>query len=258
MFDDAVKEALRLALGGRWKEAVQVNLKMLKGDLHNVDTLNRLGRAYLETGQKTRARQTYEKVLKIEKYNSIALKNLELIKSVRIDRGKKSGSQPPIVSPPLFLEEPGVTKTISLVRLGDPKVIAGLHPADEVVIVSRQHNVVALTTNHHYIGRLPDDLAARLRTFIHAGNTYAAWIRSVEPLSNNSDQGFVRLFIKEIKRVPKYRHTPSFPLTEKLTYAAFTPPELVHEEKPDVSATEFQEDDYPTGSAAETEAEPAG
>ena len=31
---------------------------------------------------------------------------------------------------------------------------------------------------------------------------------------------------------------PSFPLTEKLTYAAFTPPELVHEEKPEITSGE--------------------
>ena len=48
---------------------------------------------------------------------------------------------------------------------------------------------------------------------------------------------------------------PSFPLTEKLTYAAFTPPELVHEEKPDVSTTEYQEEEMGTKEGEPEEAQ---
>ena len=42
----------------------------------------------------------------------------------------------------------------------------------------------------------------------------------------------------------KFKNTPSFPITEKLTYSAFTPPELVHEEKPDVASTEEDTDSF--------------
>ena len=133
----------------------------------------------------------------------------------------------------MFLEEPGVTKTIHPIRLGDTKVISRLHPGDTVLITVRQHNVVVVTDSNEYLARFPDDLASRLRTFIKAGNTYSAHISSIDPL---------KIFVREISRAAKYRHTPSFPLTEKLTYAAFTPPELIHEEKPDTSATEEQEE----------------
>jgi hypothetical protein len=74
-----------------------------------------------------------------------------------------------------------------------------------------------------------------MRTLLAGGNKYSAWIRTIDAKS-------VKIFIRETFRSPKFQNTPSFPLTEKLTYAAFTPPELVHEEKPDVSATEDQED----------------
>ena len=227
-------QAIDLALSGHWKEAIKVNLQILKNSSTfaslEIDTLNRLGRAYMETGQKIKSIQIYQKVLRLDKFNTIAAKNLNLLKTSRVNRQSPSAAG---VLPPLFLEEPGVTKTIPPVRPGDPKILSRLHPGNPVAVSVRQHNVVFLSTNSEYLGRFPDDLAARLRTLIKAGNTYQAWVRSVDPF---------RVFVKETYRSPKHAHTPSFPLTEKLTYAAFTPPELIHEEKPDVSATEEQED----------------
>lgn len=230
---DLVQTAIDQALAGQWKEAVKTNLLLLKKEPQDTESLNRLGRAYLETGQKAKAIQTYHKVLGIDKFNTIAIKNLNLLKTLRFT--KNSSQNQPVTSLPVFLEEPGVTKTVTLVRLGDPKIISHQRPGDAVKIVSRQHSVVVLNSTNQYLGRISDDLASRLRSLLASGNTYSAWLRSVE-------KNEVRVFIKELVRSFKHRFTPSFPLTEKLTYAAFTPPELVHEEKPDVSATEFQDE----------------
>lgn len=237
MSADLIPQAIDQALAGKWKEAIATNLQILKRTPGDIESLNRLGRAYLETGQKTKASQVYAKVLRKDKFNTIAAKNLQLLKTLQVER--KGSPSRSLAALPMFLEEPGITKTVSLVRLGDPKLVARLRPGDAVKLTARQHNVTLVSSTNAYLGRLPDDLALRLRTMMTAGNTYVAWIRSVEPHE-------LKVFIKEIGRSPKYRHTPSFPLTEKLTYAAFTPPELVHEEKPDVSATEFQEDETPT------------
>lgn len=239
MSDDLTQQAIQFALSGNWKQAIKINLALLKSNPKDTEIMNRLARAYLQTGQKTLAHRTYAKVLKIDKFNTIALKNLDLLKTLKIDR---SVHRPPASSAPtpVFLEEPGSTKNVSLTRLGDDRIIGNLHPGDPVTILCREHNVVAISQTKQYLGRLPDDLAARLRTLLKAGNTYSAWIRSLD-LSTPTHT--VKIFIKEIYRCPKYRDTPSFPLVEKLSYAAFTPPELVHEEKPDVSATEYQEDD---------------
>ncbi len=230
---DHIQSAVRAALEGRWKDAVSENLAALKDNPKDTDILNRLGRAYLETGQKTKALTTYQQVLKLDKFNTIAQKNLVIIKNTKVLPNKSSSGMG--ASLPVFLEEPGVTKTLSLIRLGDTNLLSNLYPGDEVKIVSREHSVCVLNADNQYLGRLPDDLSSRLRVFIQAGNTYQAWIRSVAP-------GVVKIFIKEIERSKQFKQTPSFPLTEKLTYAAFTPPELIHEEKPDVSATEEQEE----------------
>ncbi|KKU02939.1 MAG: Tetratricopeptide TPR_2 repeat protein [Candidatus Amesbacteria bacterium GW2011_GWB1_47_26] len=225
------KQAIDAALTGNWKEAVKINLLILKHQPRDIEALNRLGRSFMEIGHKSKAENAYKKVLRLDKFNTIATRNLVNLKTSRLTRlatGKSSYPQT------MFLEEPGVTKTIQPIRPGDAKVISRLHPGDPVKVVVRQHNVVAITTANEYLARFPDDLASRLRTLIQAGNTYSAFIRSIDPL---------KIFVRETGRGAKYHSTPSFPLTEKLTYAAFTPPELIHEEKPDVSATEEQEEE---------------
>ena len=223
--------AINAALTGNWKEAVKLNLLILKSDPKNIEALNRLGRSYFQLGLKTKAAETYTKVIKLDKFNTIALKNLELIKTSKIVRGNGQNLHMPL---PVFLEEPGVTKTLSLIRPSEPKILSRMHPADPVIIAPRQHCIAVTTADGQNLGRLPDDLASRMQMFIKAGSEYAAWIRAVEP--NN-----LKIFIKEIKRASQFKDTPPFPATEKLVYAAFTPPELIHAEKPDVSSTEDQD-----------------
>lgn len=245
MHDDLNQKAIDFALAGAWKEAIAANLTALKGDAKNVDTLNRLARAYLETGLKTKALEIYKKVLRIDKFNNIATKNIEFLKTYKVERGSTKHVHLQAANT-MFLEEPGITKTVTLIRPGDPKILTHVRPGDSVTIAAREHSVCATTSAGQYLGRLSDDLASRVGNFIKGGNKYDAWVRSIEGQT-------LKVFIKEVYRAPKFATVPSFPLTEKLSYAAFTPPELVHEEKPDVSATEFQEeDDKPDSTDRET------
>lgn len=230
--DPTTQAAINAALSRDWKTAIELNLRLLKDNSKDIDSLNRLGRAYFETGQKAKAEEVYHKVLKMDKFNSIATKNLELLKTSRVThdgRAKFTTNVPP----PIFLEEPGVTKTVTLTRPGDPKVTSRLHPGDPVSIVPHDHCVSVMSQSNEYLGRLPDDLASRLLPFLHASNKYYVWIKSVDGL---------KIFIKEVSRAAKYKNTPSFPMTEKLSYAAFVPPEWVHDERPNTSVTEEQEE----------------
>lgn len=224
--------AINAALTGNWKEAIRLNLQILKTDSKNVEALNRLARAYFQTGFKTKSTEIYKKVLRIDKFNTIAIKNLHLVTTSKIERGTHQA--PIISSATMFLEEPGVTKTLSLIRPSEPKVLSRMHPGDPVKIAPRQHCVAVTTVSGHNLGRLPEDLAARMQMFIKAGSTFTAWIRAVEATN-------LKIFIRENTRASKYKDSPPFPMTEKLTYAAFTPPELIHTEKPDVSSTEDQD-----------------
>lgn len=224
-------EAINSALKGDWKMAIKLNLAVIKSAPHDVEALNRLARAYFQMGLKTKSSQIYQKVLRLDKFNTIATKNLALVKTSKIERGIRS---PLNQVTPMFLEEPGITKTLLLVRPSEPKVLARMHPGDPVKIAPRQHCIAITSISGVNLGRLSDDLAARLHLFIKAGSVYVAWIKSVE--TNN-----LKIFIRESIRGSKFKDMPPFPMTEKLTYAAFTPPELVHQEKPDVTATEEQD-----------------
>ncbi len=224
--------AIKAALTGNWKIAVKLNLQILKTSPRDIEALNRLARAYFQTGFKTKSTETYKKVLRIDKFNTIAIKNLQLVTTSKIERGVRQTSI--ISSAPMFLEEPGVTRTLTLVRPSEPKILSRMHPGDPVKIAPRQHCVAVTTVSGHNLGRLPEDLAARMQQFIKAGSTFTAWVRSVESAN-------LKIFIRESSRASKFKDTPPFPMTEKLTYAAFTPPELVHTEKPDVSSTEDQD-----------------
>jgi tetratricopeptide (TPR) repeat protein len=216
MINDLAQDAITHALKGNWKEATESNLQILETDPENSDALNRLARAYSELGNLKKARETAKKVLKKDPYNTIAKKALEKWKGLK--KGEKNTSQPS--SPQLFLEEPGRTKIISVLHLGSPSILAKLDAGDEVKLNCHSHRASITTTDGKYIGRLPDNLSARLRKFIQLGNEYQAFIKSV----NKND---VKVFIRETKRTQKLSDVPTFS-TERIDYISFTPPELVH------------------------------
>lgn len=239
--DQLAQKAVEEALRGNWKEAVSLNEQILILDPKNREALNRLSRACLEIGKLSKAITNYKKVLKLDPYNTIAQKALErlkIAKSVGNDKVlKKTNEQTslsPVATANLFIEEPGKTKTASLIHLGDLAVISTLDAGEPVKLECHAHRVSVLTENERYIGRLPDDLSRILIKLTREGNKYATYIRSVAP-----DQ--VKVFIKETKRSEARYDLPSFPSNDRPGYISFTPPGLIHKERPDVSTTEEQE-----------------
>ncbi len=208
--------AISHALSGSWQEAIKVNKAIIKKDPQNIDALNRLARSYAETGDISKARKTAQTVLKIDPFNNIASKALAKW------RGLKKGET--IVSGPskanMFLEEPGKTKIVSLLHLGDSKLLSKLDAGDEVYLNTHGHKICIATANGKYIGKLPDDLSAHLKKLIRFGNQYSVFIKSI-------DTNCIRVFIRETKRAKRLERIPSFS-SEKIEYISFTPPELVH------------------------------
>lgn len=214
------QKAVKFALQRKWKEAIAANLEILASQPQDTDALNRLARAYSEMGEIGKARTTAQKVLKIDPVNPIAVKCLERWKT--ISKVKKDSGR--VYSVDAFLEEPGKTKLVSLFHTGDQSVFANLDPGEEVKLVPFAHRVSVNTYDGRYIGRLSDDLAARLKNLIKSGNKYQTFVKSVEPKN-------VTVFIREVERGEKSKDIASFP-QEKIDYVAFTPPELVHSDQP--------------------------
>jgi|SRR3972149_6246203 len=213
---DLALKAISAALNGSWKEAREINKQIIKVNHKDIDALNRLARAHAELGEITQAKKIAEKVLKVDPFNAIAKKSLKKWKGIKSGEAQKGT----ILPAQLFLEEPGRTKIVSLLNSADEKVLVKLDAGDEVPINPRSHRISVLTQEGKYIGRLPDDLSARLRKLIKYGYQYKIFVKSLEDRD-------VKIFIREIKRPKEFEDLNSFP-AEKIEYVSFTPPELVH------------------------------
>lgn len=220
MEQSLVQKAVEAALSGKWKEATQFNSLLIKENPKDIDALNRLARAYSELGNLKKAKTLAEKVLKIDPFNSIATKALNKWKGLK--SGQSISTRP--ASPEAFLEEPGKTKTVSLINLGDPRLLAKLDSADEVKLTPHSHRVSVITPDGKHIGRLPDDVSARLRNLIKNGNIYQVLIKSIEPDD-------VKVFLREITRGRLAGDVKSFP-TEKIDYITYSSPDIIRKKDP--------------------------
>jgi tetratricopeptide (TPR) repeat protein len=213
---DLAQRAVSAALESNWEEAVRLNEEILKNTPSDIDALNRLSRAYSELGNLPKAKKAAEKVLKLDPFNTIASKALARWKGLK----KAETQHSSVGKADAFLEESGRTKIVPLLHLGDKKLIAKLDAGDEVALTTHSHRISVVTLDGKHIGKLPDDISARLRKLISLGNEYQVLMKSIEPNE-------VKVFIREAKRGKKASNVASFP-PEKIDYVSFTPPELVH------------------------------
>lgn len=220
------QRAIEAALARNWDEAAKINLQIVKSDKEDIEAFNRLSKAYSELGEIQKARDAAKKALKLDPVNPIAQKSLKKLQTLK--RSEKPFVEG--ITLESFLEEPGKTRLIGLIHPGDVEILSGLSAGDIVTLLPHPHRVSAVTSDGKYIGRLPDDLAARLRRLINIGFKYQALVKSVEGRS-------VSVFVREIERGKEGNGLISFP-PEKIDYVSFTPPELVHKETPEVPMTE--------------------
>lgn len=219
--DGLAQKAIDEALKGNWEEALSLNKQILKQTPEDEEALNRLARANFEIGNLKQAVSCYKKALKLDPYNTIAKKALlrfGKMKETRVKPKKKktpagdNGSALSLAD--IFIEEPGKTKTVPLIHLGDESIIGILAMGEEVKLIPHAHRVSAQTQEGNYIGRLPDDLSRRIIKLTRAGNQYRSLVKSVFPQA-------VKIFIREIKQGPHIGNIPSFPANDKLGYTAF-------------------------------------
>ncbi|HRN96167.1 MAG TPA: hypothetical protein PLD54_01835 [Candidatus Levybacteria bacterium] len=199
--------AIKCALESKWDQAIQANLDILLENPTDVDTLNRLGFAYLQTSKNKEAEKMYQSVLQIDPTNPIALKNIKKAQSVSNGSSKNSLRSFELNVNDLYIEEAGKTKTVELKNLADKKTLSTLQTGEQVYLVAKRSKIFIQNNVKTFIGMLPDNIGMRLTDFIQGGNEYKAIIKSVNDKS-------VVVFIKEIKRADKFKHQPSFVATQ--------------------------------------------
>jgi tetratricopeptide (TPR) repeat protein len=131
-------QAIKLAQQGKWEEAVQVNQELLAIFPEDPESLNRLGKAYLELRQFSEAKNAYERALKTDPGNSIAQKNLQRLaqavatapsttskkSSASATTAASSREKPVAAAPSTFIEETGKTGVTHLVNLAPAVTLA--------------------------------------------------------------------------------------------------------------------------------------
>lgn len=230
--------AINSALQNKWDEAVEFNELLLKKSKKNIDALNRLGFAYLQLGREKDAKKCYEKTLTFDKYNTIAIKNLQKIELFSKSHKNENPCSGNLINPMLFLEDPGKTKIIQCVKLAPYGILSKISCGQEVFFKPKNHALEIRNTNNEYLGALPDDISFRLLKLLSANNKYSIHIKNV-------DKNQLSVFVREIQRGKKFSNQPTFgvSLQHNLT---------IQKSEPSVTAdpneTEDTRESEPTGS----------
>lgn len=247
MSDQDEQSAIDAALRNDWETAVLINTQILKENPEDTDSMNRLGKAYLELGNTKKAITIFKSVLKLNKYDPIAEKNLQRASQMTPGASQKPNSGAQKSQNISFLEEPGKTKIIPLVNLASSKTLLNLRCADCVSIVTKKHSILIETQEGTYLGALPDDIGHRLLVLIKGGNQYEAFIKSVSKSS-------LILFVREFSKSKKLSSTPSFPGGNS-DYLSFVREDTSPHDMPDTEETSEEtgdEDDEVTFKKSES------
>ncbi len=241
-----VAAAVAAALCCDWKKAKEINSKLLSQNPEDIDCLNRLGKACLELGDNKKAASYFRKVLKINRYDPIATKNLARATSAPANKKTGNVAAPVHNNQHAFIEEPGVTKLVTLVNLAPAKTLLGLNYGDAISLTPKRHTIIVCDQAEHYVGALPDDIAHRLLFLIKGGNTYEGYIKSIS-------RSVVSVFIKETLRAKKYHNTPSFIASNSSAeYLSFVREDAITEEVKVVEPSEDSDEDDDTTASKRT------
>lgn len=199
------EQAIDAALNSNWDMALKINKQIIKVDPQNIDALNRQARAYMELGKGNLAKKYYSEALKFDPYNPIAIKNLKIIKSF-----KPNGLEhiPTIngysrLSPSLFLQEPGKTKIVSLLKVAEPQKLSQAFCGMRVEMVIKNRKITIADLNGNYMGVLPDDTSHLMLRLLKGGNKYDLFIKSIKVNG-------LSILIKETYRSKRFKNQSSF------------------------------------------------
>lgn len=201
--------AIEAALNNNWPDAINLNQEILHVQPKDSETLNRLGRAFMENGMIGKAKTTYRTVLEVDPYNTIAAKNIEKLSTLsKQDLEKMSKDNQVVISADLFLEEPGRTKVIDLVDLPMGKILATLHTGDPVNLEVHSSDVT-VTQGNRRLGKLPAELTPKFAQALKAGSKFSAIVKAVA-FKKSKNGSTMSIFVRETFHSPKIESGPFF------------------------------------------------
>jgi len=196
------KQAIALAMQGRWHEAIATNQEIIASFPNDVEAYNRLGRAYMELGMYPQAKEAYTRSIEIDPYNTISKKNLQRLSHLR--QAPSVTKEDTHAEPHHFIEEVGKTGLVEIQNLGAPEVIARTTTGDKVNLSVDGTNLIVENGQGEYLGQVENKLGQRLIKLMDGGNQYTAAILS-------SEENQLTIIIREIYQDPSQTGILSFP-----------------------------------------------
>ena len=197
------REAIELAMQGRWEEAVAANNSVIEIFPNDINAYNRLGKALTKLGRYDDAMEAYSQALEIEHNNSIARKNLRRLSLLKQAPPAPGGGNHP-ASPEIFIEESGKAAVTRLEKLASVDVLAKIAAGDQVYLRPKGQGLVVENKMGEYVGQLQPKIGVRLAKLIEGGNGYTAAIA-------RSADTEVKVIIKEVFQHPSQAGLTSFP-----------------------------------------------
>ena len=200
------KQAIALAMEGRWREAVTANQSFIESFPDDVDAFNRLGRAHMELGEYALAKEAYQNATKVDPYNTIARKNLNRLSRLRGAVVASGGGQDKLdkVEPQQFIEEVAKAGVVNLRRLAPLEILAKTVAGSKVNLKIDGPRLIVENSHGEYLGQVEPRHGQRLIKLMEGGNKYIATIVS-------SNEESVNVIIREVFRHPSQAGIPSFP-----------------------------------------------
>ena len=200
------KQAIALAMQGRWREAVAANKTIIESFPNDVGAYNRLGRAYMELGEYSRAREAYGRAVELDPYNTIAIKNLRRLSHLGETTVSSAGDSHK-AEPQHFVEEIGKAGVVNLYYLAPQEVLARVVSGNRVYLKIDGTNLIVENGGGEYLGQVEPKHGQRLIKLMEGGNKYTAAI-----ISSTEDR--VTVIIKEAYQDPSQAGRLSFPLRD--------------------------------------------
>ena len=223
--------ALKAAAAGRWQEASEANNAILAlGDAikveERIEAQNRLAKCLWEQGDLAGSKKEYQVTLTLDPLNRIAERNLERLKGLIKQVGKKTTPSSEGATTPagIFIQEAGTTGFAHLTNVADVATLAQVNPGDAVELLTLSNRLIA-KANGIEIGRVEPRIAARLLKLIADGNVYSAGITSISG-------GDIRIIIREESVSAKNLGKVSFPTATR-----------TNDERPYTKGSFFREDE---------------
>jgi hypothetical protein len=231
------KQAITLAMEGRWQEALNVNKEIIENFPNDVDAHNRLGKAYMELGDYNKSRETYEKALSLDKYNTIAKKNIERLSRLGDGETVREGVVEK-AEPHLFIEEIGKAGVVNLYQIAPSEKLVNMLAGDKVVLKPQGASLTVENLRGEYLGLVPAKQGQRLLKLMDGGNKYTAAVIA-------SNENSICVIIRETYQDPNLIDQVSFPgrrLEEIQPYVSDQVFRTEYEEEP-IESADFAEEE---------------